>query len=154
MATVEQPLDEQVQEAPPRVVTNFWRWLTLITASGLTLRVLIVIGSRHDKVNGDGYEWSAQGNLNAAGHWFVSPFTLRPDALRPPAWAVVLTFWGWLGQHSWFHQQILACLIGSVTVLLIGLCGRQLAGDRVGLIAASIAAVYASLWVKRARPSV
>ena len=103
--------------------------------------------SRHEKVTGDGYEWSAQGNLNAAGHWFVSPFTLRPDALRPPGWAMVLTVWAWLGQHSWFSQQILACVIGSGTVLLIGLCARQLTSDRAGLVAAGIAAGYAALWL-------
>jgi len=147
MATVEQPLDEQVEPAQPQVLVHFWRWLGLITASGLTLRVLIIVLSRHEKVNGDGYEWSAQGNLNAAGHWFVSPMTLRPDALRPPAWAIVLTIWAWIGQHSWISQQILACIIGSATVLLIGVCGRRVAGDRVGLLAAGLGAVYAGLWV-------
>ncbi len=147
MATVEQPLDEQIQRGQRPVVDHFWRWLGLITASGLALRLLVVILSRHEKVSGDGYEWSAQGNLNAAGHWFVSPFTLQPDALRPPAWAIALTIWAWLGQHSWFSQQILACIIGSVTVLLVGLCGRQLAGERVSLLAAGIAAGYAGLWV-------
>ena len=147
MATVEQPLDEQMQRVPPLVVVHFWRWLGLITACGLGLRLLIIVLSRHEKVSGDGSEWSAQGNLNAAGHWFVSPTTLRPDALRPPAWAMVLTIWAWFGQHSWFHQQVLACLIGTATVLLVGLCARQVAGDRVGLLAAGIAAGYAGLWV-------
>jgi 4-amino-4-deoxy-L-arabinose transferase-like glycosyltransferase len=147
MATVEQPLDEQTQVAQPHVVVHFWRWLGLITASALTLRLLVIVLSRHEKVGGDGSEWSAQGNLNAAGHWFVSPTTLRPDALRPPAWAMVLTIWAWFGQHSWFHQQVLACLIGTATVLLVGLCARQVAGDRVGLLAAGIAAGYAGLWV-------
>ncbi len=147
MATVEQPLGEEIEQARRQVVVHFWRWLGLITASGLALRLLVVILSRHEKVTGDGYEWSAQGNLNAAGHWFVSPFTLKPDALRPPAWAMVLTIWAWFGQHSWLSQQVLGCLIGSVTVLLVGLCGRQLVGDRVGLLAAGIAAGYAGLWV-------
>ncbi len=148
MATVEQPVDERapLTQQPQRVV-HFWRWLGLITASGLGLRVLVIVLSRHEKVTGDGYEWSAQGNLNAAGHWFVSPITLHPDALRPPAWAIVLTFWAWFGQHSWFSQQILACVIGSGTVLLVGLCARRVAGDRAGLVAAGIAAVYAGLWV-------
>jgi len=147
MATVEQPVDEEIQQDQRQVVVHFWRWLSLITASGLALRLLVIVLSRHEKVTGDGYEWSAQGNLNATGHWFVSPFTLRPDALRPPAWAMVLTIWAWFGQHSWLSQQVLGCLIGSVTVLLVGLCGRQLVGDRVGLLAAGIAAGYAGLWV-------
>ena len=148
MRTVERPLDDEPShEAKPREVVHFWRWLGLITASGLGLRLLVVVLSRHEKVTGDGYEWSAQGNLNAAGHWFVSPITLRPDALRPPGWAIVLTVWAWLGQHSWFSQQILACVIGSATVLLVGVCARQLTGDRAGLVAAGIAAGYAALWL-------
>jgi 4-amino-4-deoxy-L-arabinose transferase-like glycosyltransferase len=147
MATVEQPLDEQIQRAGPPGVGHFWRWLGLITAGALSLRLVIIVLSRHEKVSGDGSEWAAQGNLNAAGHWFVSPRTLRPDALRPPAWAIVLTVWAWLGQHSWFHQQILGCLIGSLTVLLVGLCARRVVGDRAGLVAAGIAAGYAGFWV-------
>ena len=38
-------------------------------------------------------------------------------------------------------------LVGLGGVALIGLLGRELAGDRVGLIAAGIAAVYPYLWV-------
>jgi 4-amino-4-deoxy-L-arabinose transferase-like glycosyltransferase len=55
--------------------------------------------------------------------------------------------WAWFGQHSWISQQILACVIGSATVLLIGVCARQLSGDRAGLMAAAIAAGYAGLWL-------
>jgi 4-amino-4-deoxy-L-arabinose transferase-like glycosyltransferase len=148
MRTVEQRLDdERSSEAQLKEVVHFWRWLSLIAATGLGLRLLVVVLSRHERVTGDGYEWSAQANLNAAGHLFVSPFTGHPDALRPPGWAIVLTVWAWLGQHSWFSQQILACVIGTATVLLVGLCGRQLTGDRAGLVAAGIAAGYAAMWL-------
>jgi 4-amino-4-deoxy-L-arabinose transferase-like glycosyltransferase len=135
-----------VQEERPEV-RHFGRWLALVTVCGFGLRVLIVVLSRGERVNGDGFEWSKQGNLNAAGHWFVSAFSLRPDALRPPAWAVVLTIWAFLGQHDWFRQQLLSCAIGTGTVAVIGLAARRLAGDRAGLVAASIAAVYAGFWI-------
>ena len=130
-----------------RKVPHFGQWLALVTACGFGLRVLIVILSRGERVTGDGYEWSKQGNLNAAGHWFVSVFSLRPTALRPPAWAVVLTVWAWLGQHDWFQQQLLSCAIGAATVAVVGLTARHLAGDRAGLVAAGIAAVYAGFWI-------
>ncbi len=126
---------------------QFGRWLAGIAACGLALRLTIIAVSRGERVNGDGFEWSKQGNLNAAGHWFVSAFTLRPDALRPPGWALVLTVWAFLGQHSWIHQQVLSCLIGTATVVVVGLIGRRLAGGRAGLVAAGIAAVYPGLWV-------
>ena len=138
--------DEKASAGPPPI-RYFGRWLTLIAALAFGLRIAIVVLARGDRVNGDGYEWSKQGNLNAAGHWFVSAFNLSPDALRPPGWALALTVWAWLGQHDWFHQQILSCLIGTATVAMIGIVGRRLAGDRAGLVAAGIAAVYAGLWV-------
>src|ERR1700693_4839544 len=78
MRSVERPLDDEPSHlTQPREVVHFWRRLGLITAGGVGLRLLVVVLSRHEKVTGDGYEWSAQGNLNAASHWFVSPFTLR-----------------------------------------------------------------------------
>ena len=141
-----QVTDTEASEDRPQV-RHFGSWLALVAAVGFGLRIVVVILSRGDQVNGDGYEWSKQGNLDAAGHWFVSAFNLRPDALRPPGWALALTVWAWFGQHSWFHQQILSCLIGAGTVAMIGLVGRRLAGDRTALVAAGIAAVYAGLWV-------
>ena len=141
------------EPAPPgepiarRGVPRFGRWLALVAAGGFVWRLIVISLSRGDKVTGDGYEWGRQGNLNAAGHWFVSAFTLKPDALRPPGWAMVLTVWAWLGQHSWFQQQILACVIGAATVAVIGIVGRRLAGERAGLVAAGLAAFYPGLWV-------
>ena len=38
-------------------------------------------------------------------------------------------------------------LFGAGVVLLIGLIGRAVAGDRAGLIAAGVAAVYPNLWI-------
>ena len=151
MQTMGRELSEQSVERPGRgrdaKIRYFGWWLASVAAFGFGLRVLIISLSRGERVGGDGFEWSMQGNLNAAGHWFVSPFNLRPDALRPPGWAVVLTLWAWLGQHAWFRQQLLSSAIGTATVVVIGLVARRLAGDRAGLVAAGLAAVYAGLWV-------
>ena len=151
MQTMGRGLSERSVERPGRdrdpTIPYFGRWLALVAVFGFGLRVLIIGLSHRERVNGDGFEWSKQGNLNAAGHWFVSAFNLRSDALRPPGWAVVLTFWAWLGQHTWFRQQLLSCAIGTATVVVIGLVARRLAGDRAGLVAAGLAAVYAGLWV-------
>jgi 4-amino-4-deoxy-L-arabinose transferase-like glycosyltransferase len=151
MQTMGRELSERSVERPERgrdsKIRYFGGWMALVAAFGFGLRVLIISLSRGERVGGDGYEWSKQGNLNAAGHWFVSPFNLRPDALRPPGWALVLTVWAWLGQHDWFRQQLLSCAIGTATVVVIGLVARRLAGDRAGLVAAGLAAVYAGLWV-------
>lgn len=45
------------------------------------------------------------------------------------------------------EQRYTMALIGALVVLLIGLLGRRIGGDRVGLVAALIAAVYPNMWV-------
>ncbi|HXW80709.1 MAG TPA: glycosyltransferase family 39 protein, partial [Acidimicrobiales bacterium] len=131
----------------PTHVTKFHRWLVPIVTGAFLLRLLVLVLSHGERVSGDGYEWSKQANLNAAGHWFVSPFSLRPDALRPPGWALVLTVWAWLGQHSWFRQQLLASLVGTATVLVIALAARRIGGERAAIITAIVAAIYPGFWV-------
>ena len=134
---------------PEPAVERFGWWLVLICAVAFILRLVIVYQGRNSALTGDGFEYSLEANLNARGEWFVSVFGngTRPDALHPPAWALVLTIWAWLGQHSWLAQQTLAAAVGTLTVGAVGLAGRRIAGVRVGLIAAGIAALYPGLWV-------
>jgi 4-amino-4-deoxy-L-arabinose transferase-like glycosyltransferase len=123
--------------------------LALICVAALILRLVIVLLGRHQTLNGDGFEYAVQSNFNARGLWFANVFSAvkTPDALHPPLWTLVLTVWAWLGQHSFFAQQILAACIGSLTVGAVGLAGRRIGGARVGLIAAGIAALYPGMWV-------
>ena len=48
------------------------------------------------------------------------------------------------------EQRYTMALIGALVVLLIGLLGRRIGGDRVGLVAALLAAVYPNMWVNDA----
>src|SRR5690606_35426761 len=43
-------------------------------------------------------------------------------------------------------QQLALCFVGAATVGLVGLVGRRLGGDGVGLLAAGLAAVYPMLF--------
>jgi hypothetical protein len=45
------------------------------------------------------------------------------------------------------RQRMVTLAAGIVTVAVIGLVGRRLGGDRVGLAAAGLAAVYPNLWL-------
>lgn len=38
-------------------------------------------------------------------------------------------------------------LLGTVSIVVIGLLGRRLGGSRVGLIAAGLAAIYPNIWI-------
>ena len=128
-------------------IRHFGWWLVVITSGAFCLRVAVIVLSRGEAVGGDGFTYSNEANRNAAGHWFLNLFPAVPDALHPPIWTLILTVWAFLGQHDTFQQQVLACAIGTATVAMIGLVARRVAGDRAGLVAATIAAVYAGFWV-------
>jgi 4-amino-4-deoxy-L-arabinose transferase-like glycosyltransferase len=132
---------------PVTTVRHFGWWLALVTACGLCLRVVVIVTSRNEAVGGDGFAYWATANHNAGGHWFLSPFLGRATAIHPPVWTLILTVWAMLGQHTFYSMQLLAAIIGTATVAMVGLAGRRVSGDRVGLIAAGLAAAYAGFWV-------
>ena len=129
-----------------RSQSRFGFSLTAVALAALSLRIIVILLSRDEGVGGDGFTYFLQAKLNDTGKWFVV-FNGGPEALHPPAWVLLLTAWEWTGQHSLLSLQVLACLVGTATVVVVGLAGRRLGGDRVGLIAAGIAAVYAGFWV-------
>ncbi len=103
--------------------------------------------SRGERVNGDGYEWSKQGNLNAAGHWFVSAFNFRPDATPTAGLGRRSDHLGVARPARLVPPAIVGLCHRCYHGCVIGLIGRRIAGDRVGLLAAGTAAVYAGLWI-------
>ncbi len=61
--------------------------------------------------------------------------------IQPPLYYCVLHVWMRLAGRSEFAVRFLSLLFGTVTVPLIFVLGRRLAGERVGLLAASLLAV-------------
>jgi 4-amino-4-deoxy-L-arabinose transferase-like glycosyltransferase len=66
----------------------------------------------------------------------------EPTAQHPPLFPYFLAGLDKLGLDSLDAHRVVLSLFGAATVALIGLLGRRLAGPRVGLIAAGLAAVY------------
>jgi len=77
----------------------------------------------------------------------LPPGTLEPTAAHPPLWPFVLSLASRLGFDSVNQHRFIGVLIGSLGVVLIGLAGRELFGQRVGVISAFVAAVYGFLWL-------
>ncbi|HEY8544558.1 MAG TPA: glycosyltransferase family 39 protein, partial [Acidimicrobiales bacterium] len=131
------------------------RALAAITLLGLVLRVGYVLLHRDLPVEGDGegYYWS--GRFLADGHGFVSSsaFRMHHDATlsaaadHPPGWILVFGALALLGVQRILWFQLVAAVIGTATVAAVGVAGRRIAGPRVGLLAAGIAAVYPNLWM-------
>src|SRR5687768_3178814 len=82
----------------------------------------------------------------ADGDGFAQAFRDEPTAEHPPGWEVVLAAADLVGGNGYLSHRLLGALIGTVTVVLIGLLGRRVGGPAVGLVAAGLAAVYPMLW--------
>jgi 4-amino-4-deoxy-L-arabinose transferase-like glycosyltransferase len=59
---------------------------------------------------------------------------------------VYLAIFSLVGLKGVTAHLLASALVGVVTVVIVGLVGRELAGPRAGLIAAALAALYPNLW--------
>jgi 4-amino-4-deoxy-L-arabinose transferase-like glycosyltransferase len=130
--------------------------LGLVAVGALVLRVGYVLAFRdqHTPFFGDALFYSKAATVLADGHWFVQPLSVGaeeiPAAEHPPLYIVWLAIPAFLtggGQLSQTTQMLWSCLLGTGTVVLVGLAGRRIAGPWCGLTAAGLAAVYPNVWV-------
>lgn len=77
----------------------------------------------------------------------LAPGTEEPTAAHPPLWSVILSIVSRLGFDSVNQHRLVGILFGTLGVVLIGLAGREVFGQRVGIVASFIAAVYGFLWL-------
>jgi 4-amino-4-deoxy-L-arabinose transferase-like glycosyltransferase len=129
--------------------TSFRTRVGVLAAAGLVVRLAYVLGPARDtKGIGDWYFFHWGANLIADGHWFVEPFQkvfhgkLVPSAGHPPLWELLLSFESFLGLRGQLEHRALGCALGAVTIVLVALLGRRVAGERGGIAAAAIAALY------------
>jgi 4-amino-4-deoxy-L-arabinose transferase-like glycosyltransferase len=137
-----------IAPARPRFATA----LVLIAAAGLALRLVYALVVMHGvEVGGDGLEFHLLANQLASGDGYVQPLIVSPGhvatADKPPLYPLLLAGPSLLGWRSLVAHRVLACLMGAALVAAVGLLGRRVAGPRVGLIAASLAALYPLLVV-------
>lgn len=122
----------------------------------LVVRVGVVLTDwRRNQIPGvsdeGGYHIGA--NLLAQGHGLINPFIWvfehrsEPTAGHPPLYTMVLSVPSVLGFGSPLSLRVFNLLLGVALVVVIGLLARELAGDRVGVVAALLAAIYPTLWI-------
>ena len=129
-----------------RALRSFERRLALVAAGALGVRVAAAFGARDHLVQGDAMIFHQVAQNLADGEGFTQAFAAEPTAEHPPGWEVVLAAADLLGGNGYLSHRLLGALIGTVTVVLIGLLGRRVGGPSVGLLAALVAAVYPLLW--------
>ena len=123
--------------------------LGAIAVGALALRLIYLYAlGRNVGGAGDYAFYNATANLIADGHFFIEPFrfvadrVVTPTAAHPPLWPLLLSGSSLLGGTSEVAHKLVGCLVGTGVVVLLGLLGRRIAGDRLGLAAAALAAVY------------
>src|SRR5215213_5220078 len=124
--------------------------LALLGALGLAVRLayaLVVL--KGVPVRGDGEQFHTLANQLADGDGYIQPLRITPDptptADKPPLYPLALAGPSLMGLDSVAWHRAVSCLMGAALVAGAGLLGRRVGGDRAGLIAAALAALYPAL---------
>ena len=127
---------------------DFRRRLTVIVAAAAVLRIVRLVVNKfgHPLLLNDSLYYGAQAQQLAHGVWFREVFVDQPGAEHGPLTSSLMALVSW-GTSPFDRQRMVTVACGIATVAIIGFVGRRVGGDRVGLIAAAIAAVYPNLWI-------
>ncbi len=129
----------------------------MIAVCALVIRVGYA-ASRHDVVAlGDSKVYHNAANALADGEGFTKSAFMRDGLLvwdtdnpeasaNPPGAIAFYSIGSFLGLRSFQQHMVWASMLGTATVVIVGLLTRRLAGHAAGLSAATAAAVYPSLW--------
>jgi 4-amino-4-deoxy-L-arabinose transferase-like glycosyltransferase len=117
-----------------------------VSVAALGLRIWAALTLDHPVVQGDAMTFHQVAQHVADGDGFRSAFEDVPTAEHPPGWEIVLAAADLVGANGYTSHRLLGALIGTLTVVGVGLLGRRVAGDVVGLVAAALAAVNPMLW--------
>lgn len=149
-------------DAPAHPVSRFAVWLGAATALGFVVRILNVLwwrpttntpGYHGYRLWGDALYYHYQANALAKGHWFIDPahwlFYGRdiPSAGHPPVYTTYLALWSAIGLDGVTAHRLASSMLGTATIVVIGLFVRKLAGNTAGIVAAAITAVYPQMWI-------
>lgn len=138
----------------PAVTTRvFRRGLLAAALLGLAVRLAYILIARRDVLpGGDAFFYHFGARLLVDGHGFIepSPFIngiVEQSASHPPLYLLYLAIPTSVGLDGPLTHMLWSSLIGVGSVVLVGLTGREVAGPRAGLVAATLAAVYPNMWI-------
>ena len=135
----------------PVRIGGFEMGLAALVLTALGIRVVYAVAvAPHQPQPGDQLLYHALARSLAEGDGYNLETVFLgdyPTASHPPLYSLYLALFTKLGLASFAAHRVVSCLLGAAAVALIGLLGRRLAGPRVGLIAAGLAAVYPQLFM-------
>lgn len=154
---------EEVDGGPSGGSRRFTLGLVVVALVGLAVRWSVVLVARPTcgsegeegcfQVAGLALWYHEQARLLADGEVFAHSFQFLdtgdviPSALHPPLYSGLLGLFSIVGLDTVTAHRLISGLIGVAAVVVIGLLGRYLGGERVGLLAGGLAAVYPALWI-------
>ncbi len=122
-----------------------------ISVAGLIGRIAYVLTvTRYDHSQFyDAFYYVGQAGDLAHGLGFQTPVVGGASALHPPLTSLVIVPATWLfGIHGGtVPQRMTMAVLGAVAIGVIGWLAGMIAGPRVGIIAAVVAALYPNLWI-------
>ena len=122
--------------------------LLAVLAIALTIRVgYVAAAKRHEPPKGDAIFYTLQAAQLAGGGGFTDPMTGRAAADHPPLTALSLVPAAWLTDNDLVAMRLTNCVIGTGAGAALAFLVRRLAGSRVALTAAAVAALYPGLWI-------
>jgi 4-amino-4-deoxy-L-arabinose transferase-like glycosyltransferase len=126
--------------------------LGLIALAAFVGRVVyVLVVTRHGTIMADELYYVTTADRFASGAGFTAggfPWTVGDQlAEHPPLTSVILAPWVWISDVQADLPRFAVAAFGAVVVVLVGLIGNEVAGRRVALLAAGLAALYPNLWV-------
>lgn len=127
---------------------EFRRRLGIVAGVGFAWRLVLLIVDKWDQelLFNDSIYYSEWAKQLTEGRFFREVFNDLPTAEHGPLTSVLMVPFSWMDDPV-AYQRLVTVICGTVTIVVIGLLGRALRGERVGIVAAVIAAVYANLWI-------
>ena len=126
-------------------------WLAGIVAFGLAFRlgyVLIFTRFQNQRVY-DALWYQLTAEQFRIGQFFRVPESTQPTAAHPPLTSLLLGFVNLVipfGKGTTV-PRLTEAVLGGLVVLLVGMVGRDIAGTKVGLVAAALAALAPDFWM-------
>jgi 4-amino-4-deoxy-L-arabinose transferase-like glycosyltransferase len=125
-----------------------------VTLFALAVRVTwVLVARRNFPLKGDDYYYHWQANALADGLGFLNPFSWKalgridPSAAHPPLYSMYLAVISWFGGTSPLAHRLASCVLGAAAIGVVALVARRIAGERAGIIAGLLGAVYPMLWI-------
>jgi 4-amino-4-deoxy-L-arabinose transferase-like glycosyltransferase len=147
------PSDEGTRADESGVVMSYRRGLTLVLVLAVGIRAAFALRLHGNlPLGGDAWVLHNEARFLALRRGLIDPTVwlsdgvIRAAADQPPLYVGLLAVAYVVGLQSTTAELGVNVAVGGLTVLLVARLARRLGGDRMGLLAGLLAAVYPGLW--------